>query len=201
MKNIIPFLRYIVDPRKVKTIVLVVQCFALSVLVGCRAQAHKDQVMYETKYETQIAELIEHYETELAAVVNKAEAGIYVSSRLPVEHEDEATVLAKLLYGYRNNSAEDLSLACWCVFNRVENPRYPSTVEAVVTQPQQWMGFSEDNPVLEDLYVLAHHELSRWYGQDVRPMSNEYLYMTWSPDEIVLRDSFEETKRTHYWRA
>lgn len=197
MKNIIPFIRYVIDPRKVKTIVLVTQCFALSLLVGCRAQAHTDQL----RYETQIAELVAQHEAEMAAVINEAEAGIYVSSRLPDEHADEATVLAKLLYPYRHNSAEDQALACWCVFNRVESPLYPETVEAVVEQPQQWMGYSADNPVLEDLYTVAHHELSRWYGGDVRPMGNEYLFMSWSSDEIVLRDSFEETKRTHYWRA
>ena len=182
---------------KVKRVVLIALCFALALLVGCRSQMHTDQI----KYEAQTAELVAHYEAEMSAVIDKAEAGIYVSSRLPEEHAEEATLLAKMLYPYRNNSTADQIVACWCVFNRVESTQYPDTVEAVIRQPQQWMGYSEENPVLEELYAVAHNELSRWYSNDVRPMGNEYLFMSWSEDEIVLRDSFEETKRTHYWRA
>jgi len=196
MKNIIPFLRYIIDPRKFKSVIILAQCFALTLLVGCRSQMRIDQV----KYEAQAADLVTQYTAEIAALT-EAEKGTDVTYQLPGEHADEAALLAKMLYPYRNNSAEDQTVACWCVFNRVESAQYPDTVEEVIRQPQQWMGYSDDNPVLGDLYAVAQAELTRWYSESIRPMSAEYVFMSWSEEEIVLRDSFEESKKTHYWRA
>ena len=54
MKNIIPFLCYVINPRKFKSVLILAQCFVLSLLVGCRAQMHTD----ELRYEAQTAELI-----------------------------------------------------------------------------------------------------------------------------------------------
>ena len=112
----------------------------------------------------------------------------------------EAELVAQVLYGVRDNNTDDLRTYCWCIFNRVDNSRCPSTLEDVIAQPDQWMRYHPTNPILEDLYQIAREELDRWHTDTHRPVSNEYVFMTWSSNSIVLRDNFHEGSNTHYWR-
>lgn len=115
--------------------------------------------------------------------------------------ESEAEYIAKVIYGVaKNHTAADKKAVVWCILNRVENYAYPDTVEEVCEQPKQWMGYSSDNPVLTNLYELALEELKIWHSNGHRPLSSEYIYLAWSSQEILLRDTFEENKSTRYWR-
>ena len=53
MKEIIEFLRYVIDPCKLKSMILVFQCFILAMLIGCRAQHSFDKDRYEAEVEHQ----------------------------------------------------------------------------------------------------------------------------------------------------
>ena len=112
----------------------------------------------------------------------------------------ESEMLSKVLYGVKDNDSDDLRTYCWCVFNRVDNPAFPGNMADVISQPNQWMRYSEENPVVESLYRIAKEELDKWHTGDRRPVSNDYVFMSWRYDDICLRDSFEENSRTHYWR-
>ena len=112
----------------------------------------------------------------------------------------EAEALARVLYGVKDNSTDDLRTYAWCVLNRADNPAYPGTIEEVIAQPQQWMAYSADNPVLENLYQIAYEEIRLWQSGAHRPVSDEYVYMTWSPSDIVLRDTWKDGSGAHYWR-
>jgi hypothetical protein len=113
----------------------------------------------------------------------------------------DAEAVARVLYGVKDNSDKDLKTYCWCVFNRVDNPSFANSLEEVVSQPDQWMRYSPNNPVLESLYQLAYTEVKNWRTGEHRPVSNEYVFMNWTPTDICLRDSFRESSRTHYWRC
>jgi hypothetical protein len=145
---------------------------------------------------------------------SKAEQLVAVATPPPVVEEiaepvvveapkvnEDAEAVARVLYGIRNNDTVELEAVVWCIVNRVESPLYPSTVIDVCTQPSQWMGYSDDNPVLDNLYDIACSVLDTWDANGHRPFGNEYLYLTWSPDQITLRTSFEETKSCKYYRA
>lgn len=123
-----------------------------------------------------------------------------VVAEAPKVNED-AEAVAKVLYGIRNNDTVELEAVVWCIVNRVESPLYPNTVVDVCTQPSQWMGYSDDNPVLDNLYDVACDVLDTWESNGHRPFGTEYLYLTWSPDQITLRTSFEENKSCKYYRA
>ena len=114
--------------------------------------------------------------------------------------DTEARSLAKVLYGVRENNTDDLRTYCWCVFNRVDSKEYADTLEEVIAQPSQWMRYSEDNPVTEDLFNLARAELDSWHTGDIRPCSPDFVFMSWSPSEIVLRNTWTNTSKTTYWR-
>ena len=112
----------------------------------------------------------------------------------------DAKEIARVLYGVRTNNAADLRTLVWCVLNRVDNKAYPNTIAEVVAQPNQWMGYSDSNPVLDDLFNIAYGELEIWYG-GIRPCPPDYVFMNWTPSEITLRDTFEFSSKTHSWRV
>lgn len=112
----------------------------------------------------------------------------------------EAEMLARVLYGVKNNKTDDLKTYCWCVFNRVDNSHYPDTLEDVIAQPQQWMRYDPTNPVLENLYQIAREQLDAWHTDSHRPVDSSYVFMNWSSRDIVLRDQWAEGAGCHYWR-
>lgn len=168
-------------------------------------------VNQRTKYENQIAEINANHEEEIVALRAELQ-GNYESQMTALEQyyeyggdvtqiEREAEYIAKVIYGTaRNHANSDKKAVVWCILNRVEHYSHPDTVEEVCEQPKQWMGYSSDNPVLTDNYDLALEELKIWHSDGHRPLSNDYIYLSWSSKEILLRDTFEENKSTNYWR-
>ena len=142
-------------------------------------------------------ELQDQYESEIAAIEKYYEYGGDVS-----QIEREAEWIAKVMYGMAkpDHKDSDLRAIVWCILNRVDNKAYPGEVQAVCQQKSQWMGYSDDNPVIAKLYDIALVELKKWHGDSVRPMSADYIYLTWSSKEILLRDTFAENRSTNYWR-
>lgn len=142
---------------------------------------------------------------EAAPVVEETEPVDVVAQQAAIEkaaRHREAQYMARVLYGTaRNNSAEAQRAVCWCIINRVESSMFPNSIEEVCAQPVQWMGYSGDNPVTQDLYDIASEVLEAWHSGGIRMFGQDYLYLSWSEDEIVLRTSFNETPKTHYWHV
>lgn len=142
-------------------------------------------------------ELRDEYESEIAEIEKYYEYGGDVE-----QIELEAEWIARVMYGmYRpEHKDSDLRAIVWCILNRVDNKAYPGEIQAVCQQKSQWMGYSDDNPVIAKMYDIALAELKKWHGDAVRPMSADYVYLTWSSKEILLRDTFAENRSTNYWR-
>lgn len=115
--------------------------------------------------------------------------------------EDEAKAIAKLLYGYRNNSLRDRKTLIWCVLARVDSNAYPNTVEAVVDQAKQWMFYQSNNPVRPDDQELAMEMLKEWHdGKYPAGFSSEFVYAEWSAHDIALRNEYKTSSKTKYFR-
>jgi len=115
--------------------------------------------------------------------------------------EAEADALAKLLYGYRNNSLRDRRTLIWCVLARVDSKAYPNTVEAVVDQAQQWMFYSAENPIRDDDREIALEQLQAWHdGRYPAGVSSDFVYAEWSAHDIALRNEYQTGSMTKYWR-
>lgn len=142
-------------------------------------------------------ELRDEYESEIAEIEKYYEYGGDVE-----QIELEAEWIARVMYGmYRpEHKDSDLRAIVWCILNRVDNKAYPGEIQAVCQQKSQWMGYSDDNPVIAKMYDIALAELKKWHSDAVRPMSADYVYLTWSSKEILLRDTFAENRSTNYWR-
>ena len=187
----------VINWHKVGRVILYILLCILIAIVASARQSHKDKIKYETLMAEELAAVSEAHELELAEVRRQYEYG---GDADMIEHEAE--YIAKVLYGTaRNHSSDGQRAVVWCILNRVEHASYPDTVIEVCEQPQQWMGYSEDNPVVEELYDVALDVLKTWYNDGHRPVSPDYIYLSWSSNEIILRDTFEEKASTRYWRV
>lgn len=102
-----------------------------------------------------------------------------VNTELYVGFNRDAELIAKTLYGECRGIESDMEKAAvaWTILNRVDNPLFPNTVEGVVSQPNQFAGFSYDFPVWDNLLELSKDVLERWYtGDDGRVLPKEYVF-------------------------
>ena len=66
--------------------------------------------------------------------------------------EDDVIAMAKMLWGEaRGCTRDNQAMAVWCVLNRVDDPRFPDTIQGVLSQPSQFHGYSTDFPVWDEL--------------------------------------------------
>lgn len=172
--------------------ILIVLAFVLCAVVSFRAGGVRATKRYEAWTERYVSEFLAQEEARQAGMpVDPYEATL----------DAEAKDLARVLYGVKGNSTDDLRTLCWCVFNRVDSAEYADSVAEVVAQEKQWMGYSPDNPVIESLYKLSREELVKWREGAVRPCGTDFVFMIWSPQEIVLRNTWTNSSSTRYWRA
>lgn len=200
IKEVTEFLRYVIDPGKLKALILLIQTVALLMLVGCRAQQGFDQ----TRYETETAELVAAHEAEIQQLTARAEAGIYATQYLSTAYEGDAWKVAQwidCLDERYNMTDEAKALACWVVFNRVDSSNYPDNVDEVLWQPGQFCEYSDSEAPTEENMVIATNQVSRWKNGDIRPVPSRAVFITVSNEGVELRDSFEESRNTGYWRA
>jgi hypothetical protein len=200
--------RYVKKKKWLIDIRVVLICVIFSILAVMLATLCQ-QIKYEKQieevradYEDRMAELRadlrESHEAEIAELKQYYEYGGDVT-----QIEKEAEYISKVVYGYYIAGVladSDIRAITWCAINRVEHFAHPNTIKEVCEQPKQWMGYSSNNPVLADIYDIVLAELKIWYSDGHRPISNDYIYLTWSSKEILLRDTYEENKNTHYWR-
>ena len=93
----------------------------------------------------------------------------------------DAEYLANVTWGEaRGCSVTEQAAVMWCVLNRVDSPLYPDSVGEVVTQRAQFNGYSDNNPITQEMIQLANSVLTYWYGGDDsgRVLPKEYLYFT-----------------------
>ena len=162
-------------------------------IIGERRGEKRAEAKYEIKLQNYILEQ-EHIQAEKEAALNAT------NSAFEEMIDREANLLAKVLYGVKDNSTDDLRTYCWCVFNRVDNLQFANTLEEVISQPNQWMRYNENNEVLLKIKQVAREELLVWHDRTSRPCSSDYIYMDWTPNDIVLRTDFVASRSTRYWR-
>ena len=164
--------------------------YAFGYVNGQKAQKANDDIAFEA--------IVQEAENRYNNMVAEYEARL----NTPIEEDTynaEAEYIAKLLYGQaRYNSPEAQKAIAWLIINRVESPYYPNSVQEVVEQPSQWMGYNDNNIIEDRLYEVALTAVNDWHNGAHRPFSADFLYMVWASDEITLRTTFEETRGTQY---
>ena len=150
------------------------------------------------------AELRAEFEQTLADQERERQMAAFLSDdaskRAMIEAESES--IAKAFYGAREviKSTEDLMTYGWtiCFRSEEENSEFPSSIEGVVAQKGAFMGYSEDNPVIERYYSVAK-EIATAYHDGSWPTTAKFLYLDWSTGKMIARDELKTGPRTEYW--
>ena len=169
--------------------------FCVVLFASCMSVKHSTEVRLNEQHQQEISAVRFRTEQEVLARV-KEQYGINDANAQKAVMEEEAKILAKVLYPMRDNRVEGLRSAVWCVLNRVDSRNYADNVYDVCSKEQAFMGWSDDNPVLDNLYQIALKEVQVWYS-GVRPMNTGFVFLNWTPREIVLFDSFDGN--AHKW--
>lgn len=89
--------------------------------------------------------------------------------------EDDVAEVAKMLWGEARGCTRDNQIKCvWVVLNRVDDDRFPDTIQGVLEQPSQFHGYDPTYPVTDELYNVAFDVLTRWsYEKQGIPVRRE----------------------------
>ena len=174
----------------IRFLVVVVAVFALCMIVRGRTISRMKK-----EFAVQLAQETARVEAETTAQMVEL-YGTKEDTEMRSVISAEAKTLAKMLYPMQYNSEAGLKSACWCAINRVESKYYPNTIDEVCSQSSQWMGWSENNPVLQRLYDIAYEQLALWHN-GVHAVSLDFVFLQWSEKEITLRSSFDG--KGHFW--
>lgn len=172
------------------TVFLFICCGLLlaSVLLNVRAVKLVNSALNQTKQAISVAEdahLLANQAIDKLMEQERAEAEIGYG--YPYEEHEAyvdyvaAEYLANVTWGEaRGCSVTEQAAVMWCVLNRVDSPLYPDSVAEVITQKSQFNGYSEDNPITNNMLQLANSVLTYWSeGDDSgRVLPKEYLYFT-----------------------
>lgn len=165
------------------------------------AIAHHNGVVETTE------KLTAQFEAEKAAAVQAAKDEIAASRFISGEEsktlqmEREARAIAKALDGIKGITErdDDLRTYAWNILFRVADPGYPNSVEEVVSQPNQYMGYADNNPVVTGKYRIAYEVVESFYAGNW-PADSKFLYAEWdAKGKVILRNTYLAGRDTEYW--
>ena len=110
--------------------------------------------------------------------------------------EDDVAAMAKMLWGEARGCTRDNQIKCaWVVCNRVDDNRFPDTIQSVLEQPSQFHGYDPTYPVTSELYDVAFDVLTRWsYEKQGVPVRRElpstYLWFTGDGEQNYFREAW-----------
>ena len=110
--------------------------------------------------------------------------------------EEDVAAMAKMLWGEARGCTRDNQIKCaWVVLNRVDDERFPDTIQGVLEQPAQFHGYDPAYPVTDELYSIAFDVLTRWsYEKQGIPVRRElpesFLWFTGNGRENIFREEW-----------
>ena len=110
--------------------------------------------------------------------------------------EEDVAAVAKMLWGEARGCTRDNQIKCaWVVVNRVDDERFPDTIQGVLEQPHQFHGYDPSYPVTDELYSVAFDVLTRWsYEKQGIPVRRElpssFLWFTGNGQENIFREAY-----------
>ena len=163
-------------------------------------------IHYQRKADAQEAIAIASYQAAEQAKADAAE-----EQRILAEQSEEAVVdkmsdaLAKLFYGadkfktkYHYSDADFYTLAR-CVFNRVDDSRFPDTIIGVVSAPLQLQGYSSSNPVWDNLYDIAYSCMVDWHNGENRVLDPGLCWFSGRNGINHFRNAWLFEEATKFW--
>lgn len=135
----------------------------------------------------------------LAQPVHAAGQRIVDWPELPWEPDPEdVALISRTIWGEARGCCEAEQRAqAWCILNRVDDSRFPDTIQAVVTAPNQFQGYSPSNPV-EPFAELAREILILWHAGE-REIPADMVFCSGDGRHQRFRTTWLKTAETEYW--
>lgn len=108
--------------------------------------------------------------------------------------EDQSQAVAKAFYGIRNfiekyrYNESDLETYARCMFNRSE--AHGTDLVSVISEPSQFLGYADNNPILSEYYQTAMKLVRQWHGETVKPCDLSFQWAELTENGIYLRNDF-----------
>lgn len=109
---------------------------------------------------------------------------------------EDAEMIAKTVYGEaRGCDVDGQAKVVWCILNRVDDARFPDTIQGVITQPHQFHGYCASFPVTEDIYAVVYDVLTRWSLEKqgiavYRELPQSFVFFTGNGTENIFREVY-----------
>ena len=145
------------------------------------------------------------------AEVGSESAPVDYNALVPAADPADMRRLAQMVWGEARGVElkVEQEAVIWCVFNRIDDPRFPDTIAEVCTH-SQFHGYDPDNPVEPEFYDMALRVWNEWnrlhLGDPtaVRTLPVEYVYFhgdgerNWFRTEYEEFENFWEPTHSHY---
>lgn len=179
-------------------IIIAVCCSAVTWYITTKRVTREVTETLTAQYNTQL----NAYKQDVEARLQSEQLIIGDASR-KIAIEEAATLMAKSFYGHRNvvSSDQDYYTLGWVEWFRVVSGGEFATLhslEDVIKYPNAFMGYSDDNPVIEFQYVIAK-DICTAYFEGRWPTTEKFVYLDWSSGQFVARNQYDITSRTEYW--
>ena len=174
---------------KFKQFIMAFVCFALLALLLCVVYA---RATWEQPATAPTAP-VETNKPEQTEAPEQSEAPVYYEMYFT---EDDVAEVAKMLWGEARGCTRGNQIKCaWVVCNRVDDTRFPDTIQGVLEQPSQFHGYDPTYPVTDELYSIAFDVLTRWsYEKQGIPVRRElpssFLWFTGNGEENIFREVY-----------
>ena len=118
----------------------------------------------------------------------------------------EAEALAKAFYGIDrfvekyHYTEDDLITYARCIFNRTDRTDSKDLIR-VISEPNQFTGYSDGNQVIADYKQLATRLIREWHEETVRPCDTAYIFAELTPDGIFLKKDLHADGYARRWHA
>lgn len=86
----------------------------------------------------------------------------------------------------------------WCIVLRKNSPDFPNTIEGVVLQPNQWQGYSPNNPE-EPFHEMAREILIADHNGEAGPLPAGFFWCSGDGKHQTFRNEWIRTDETRYW--
>lgn len=117
----------------------------------------------------------------------------------------EATILAKAFYGIRlfvdkyGYTERDFQTYARCIFNRCDATG--RSISEIITQEGQFLGYSVNNPVIDEYFNMALEFIKEWHAESTKPCDSSFQFAELNSDGIWLKNDINANGYARRWRA
>lgn len=111
----------------------------------------------------------------------------------------DVALVSRTIWGETRGCPEKEQLGTgWCIVLRKNSQDFPDTIEGVVLQPNQWQGYSPNNPE-EPFHDMAREILIAEHNGEAGPLPEGFFWCSGDGKHQTFRNEWIRTDETRYW--